>query len=274
MTDTDHPTPPFDTTRPHSARVWNYFLGGKDNFPVDREHGDQSIAIFPEITGVARASRAFLARAITYLAGEAGVRQFLDVGTGLPVENNTHQVAQRIAPESRIVYVDNDPMVLAHARALLVGTPEGATAYIDADARDPDKILAVAAQTLDFTKPVGLMLMSIMGLIPDLDEAYSITRRLLAALPPGSYLTLEDGSDDGSDDSGQPEQETVVEDLNELSEGFGYGYRYRTVEEITRFFDGLDLVEPGIVSPSYWRNDPQPDGPFAPLESCGVGRKP
>ncbi|OHV19591.1 S-adenosyl methyltransferase [Parafrankia soli] len=269
---TNYPPPTFDTTRPHSARVWNYFLGGKDNFPVDRAHGDESIAVFPQIVDVARASRAFLARAITHLVAEEGVRQFLDVGTGLPVENNTHQVAQRVAPESRIVYVDNDPMVLTHARALLTSSPEGVTTYLDADARDPDRILSFAAETLDFTRPIGLMFMSIMGLIPDLDEAYSIARRMVGALPSGSFLVLEDGSDDTTT-TPAANRDVTVEDMNKVG-STGYGYRYRSVAEITRFFDGLELVEPGIVSPPYWRHDPEPGEPLAPLESCGVGRKP
>ncbi|KPM53976.1 S-adenosyl methyltransferase [Frankia sp. CcI49] len=273
---TDYPPPTFDTSRPHSARVWNYYLGGKDNFPVDREHGDRTIAVFPQILDVARASRAFLARAITYLAAEQGVRQFLDVGTGLPVENNTHQVAQRIAPQSRVVYVDNDPMVLIHARALLAGTPEGVTTYLESDARDPARILAFARQTLDFSQPVGLMLMSIMGLIADLDEAYSIVRHLLGELPSGSFLVLEDGSDDRTSDPAPvpaTKKDLSMDDLNEVTT-VGNGYHYRTVDQITRFFDGLELIAPGIVSPPYWRNNPEPDGPFAPLESCGVGRKP
>ncbi|MBL7500974.1 SAM-dependent methyltransferase [Frankia sp. CNm7] len=268
---TEYPPATFDTTRPHSARVWNYFLGGKDNFPVDREHGDRVIAVFPEIIQVARASRAFLARAITFLAAEHGIRQFLDVGTGLPVENNTHQVAQRVAPESRVVYVDNDPLVLSHARALLVGTPEGKTAYLDADARDPERILSFAAETLDFSKPVGLMMMSIMGLVPTFDEAHSIVQRLLSALPSGSFLVLEDGCADADP---EPEQVSAVEEMSEVSAVDGYGYRYRTVEQITRYFDGLDIVEPGVVSPTRWRNDPGPDDLVAPMEACGVGRKP
>jgi hypothetical protein len=253
-----YPPPTFDTSRPHSARVWNYYLGGKDNFPVDRAHGDRTIAVFPQIVDVARESRAFLARAITHLVAEEGVRQFLDVGTGLPVENNTHQVAQRIAPECRVVYVDNDPMVLIHARALLAGTPEGVTTYLEADARDPERILEFAADTLDFSRPIGLMLMSIMG-----------------ALPVGSFLVLEDGSDDRTP-TPEPvpatKEDLSVEQLNEVTTE-GNGYHYRTVGEITRFFDGLQLVEPGIVSPSYWRHQPDPNGPVAPLESCGVARK-
>ena len=183
-----------DTTVPHSARIWNYWLGGKDNFAVDRAAGDAWTATFPGMRDIARASRGFLIRSIAYLADDAGIRQFLDVGTGLPTANNTHQVAQRIAPTARVVYVDNDPLVLAHARALLTSTPEGATAYIHADLRDPDKILAEAADTLDFTKPVALILSGVLGHVVDIDQARSIVRGLLAGLPSGSYLSLNDGT--------------------------------------------------------------------------------
>ncbi|HXL20521.1 MAG TPA: SAM-dependent methyltransferase, partial [Streptosporangiaceae bacterium] len=149
----DAPASLIDTTVSHSARVWNYWLGGKDHYPVDREVGDRVAEMYPDIVLLARAARAFLTRAVQYLAGEAGIRQFLDVGTGLPTVNNTHQVAQSIAPESRVVYADNDPLVLAHARALLTSSPEGATDYVDADLRNPGKILHEAARTLDFSKP-------------------------------------------------------------------------------------------------------------------------
>ena len=179
----EDPSGRIDTSVPHSARIWNYWLGGKDNYPVDREAGDRYVEIFPGIIDLARHSRAFLTRTVRFLAGEAGIRQFLDIGTGLPTVDNTHQVAQRVAPESRIVYVDNDPLVLAHARALLTSTPEGACAYIDADLREPEKILDKAAETLDFSRPIGLMLMGILGHIEDYDEARSIVSRLLDRLP-------------------------------------------------------------------------------------------
>src|SRR5580704_17749998 len=181
-----------DTTVPHSARIWNYWLGGKDNYAVDREAGDQYKDIFPGIAVVARTSRAFLTRAVRYLAADAGIRQFLDIGTGLPTANNTHEVAQRVAPESRIVYVDNDPLVLAHARSLLTSSPEGGCEYLDADIRDPDATLAAVA--LDFSRPIALMLMGIMGHFTDA-EAYPIVSRLMAGLPAGSYLALYDGAD-------------------------------------------------------------------------------
>ena len=187
--------PEIDATVPNSARIWNYWLGGKDNYPVDREVGDEYRAIYPEIVQVARASRQFLARAVLYLAGEAQVHQFLDIGTGLPTFNNTHDVAQRVAPGTRVVYVDNDPVVLAHARALLTST-KAVTAYVDADLHDPDEILAAAGRTLDFTRPIGLMMLGILGHIGDDDEARSIVKRLLDALPSGSYLTICDGTND------------------------------------------------------------------------------
>jgi S-adenosyl methyltransferase len=187
--------PELNTNVPQTARIWNYWLGGKDNFPVDRQVGDQILEAFPAIVENARASRAFLARAVHYLAGDAGIRQFLDIGTGLPTANNTHQVAQAVAPECRIVYVDNDPIVLTHARALLTSTPEGATAYIDADLRDPDTILEHAARTLDVTQPIAIMLMGILGHIADDDQARSIVKRLVGGVPSGSYLTMNDGTD-------------------------------------------------------------------------------
>src|SRR5438874_6177217 len=184
-----------DTTVPHSARIWNYWLGGKDNYAVDREAGDQYVKIYPGIVDIARAGRAFLARAVRYLTLEAGIRQFLDVGTGLPTVDNTHELAQRAVPASRIVYVDNDPLVLAHARALLTSTPEGVTDYIDADMRDPDKVLQDAARTLDFAQPVALMMLGILGNVLDTDEARSIVNRLVAAVPAVSYLVINDGTD-------------------------------------------------------------------------------
>ncbi|WP_239309296.1 MULTISPECIES: SAM-dependent methyltransferase [unclassified Frankia] len=256
----DYPPPTFDITKPHSARVWNYWLGGKDYFEVDREYGDRYFEMYPEIVEIARVGRAFLRRAVTHLAGEAGIRQFLDIGTGLPTMENTHEIAQRIAPDARVVYVDNDPLVLLHARALLVGTSEGATAYIDADVHDPEKILAGAAEILDFTRPVGLMLIGIMGNVADVDEAYAIVRRLLDEVPSGSYLTLGDGV-------------VLDEAVRALSEGpDGHGYYNRSVEEIVRFFDGLELLEPGVVSTSLWR--PAPGSAPAALDAfCGVARK-
>ena len=182
----DSPAPPIDTTVSHSARVWNYWLGGKDYYPVDREVGDRVAQMYPDIVLLARAARGFLTRAVQYLAGDAGIRQFLDIGTGLPTVNNTHQVAQSIAPESRVVYADNDPLVLAHARALLTSSPQGATDYVEADLRDPGKILREAARTLDFSKPVAITLIAILHHMTDFDEARSIVTRLMELCRPAA----------------------------------------------------------------------------------------
>jgi hypothetical protein len=252
-----------DTTVPHSARIWNYWLGGKDNYAVDREAGEAYKEIFPGIAVVARTSRAWLTRAVRYLAGEAGIRQFLDIGTGLPTADNTHQVAQSVAPESRIVYVDNDPLVLAHARALLTSNPEGSCDYLDADIRNPEAILETAAGLLDFTQPVALMLMGIMGHFTD-DEAYPIVSRLQAGLPSGSYFALYDGAN-------------TNEAFNQAQQGYNNSgavpYYLRSPEQFRRYFEGLDLVEPGVVPLVQWR--PDPDTEQAEIYSyCGVARKP
>jgi len=258
--------PTIDTSVPHSARVWNYWQGGKDNYPVDRMVGDQVMEMFPDITRLARADRAFLGRAVQFLVGEAGIRQFLDVGTGLPTANNTHQVAQSIAPESRIVYVDNDPLVLVHARALLTSTPEGACDYIDADLRDTDKILAEAAKTLDFSQPVALMLLGIMGQVPDSDDPRAIIKRLMNPMPSGSYLALSDGVNTS---------ETFTEAVRHYNESSANTYHPRSPEQLTGFFDGLEVVEPGVVPLTSWRPEatPFPEADDVP-GMCGVGRKP
>jgi hypothetical protein len=258
--------PELNTNVPQTARIWNYWLGGKDNFPVDRQVGDQILEAFPAIVENARASRAFLARAVRYLAGDAGVRQFLDIGTGLPTANNTHQVAQAVAPECRIVYVDNDPIVLVHARALLTSTPEGATAYLDADLRDPDTILQQAAPTLDFNQPIAIMLMGILGHIADDEQAQSIVNRLLAVVSAGSYFTMNDGTDTS---------EEVVEAARIWNQSANPTYHLRSPDRIARFFDGLELVEPGVVSPPRWRPEPSASGLPAEIDAaCGVARKP
>ncbi|MGK5556293.1 SAM-dependent methyltransferase, partial [Actinomadura kijaniata] len=234
----------FDTSVPHSARIWNYWLGGKDNFPVDQQAGDAYAQTFPGIRDLARASRAFIGRAVTHLAAEQGVWQFLDIGTGLPTEDNTHQVAQRVSPHAHIVYVDNDPLVLTHARALLTTKPEGSTQYIDADLHHPDDILTQASGLLDFDQPIALMLMGIMGHIADYDQARSIIKQLLEPLPAGSFLALYDGT--ATDPAFLKAQE-------------GYDntgavpYKLRTPTAITAFFDGLELIAPGIVPIQQWR---------------------
>jgi len=257
--------PKLDTSVPHSARVWNYWLGGKDNFAVDRAVGDQVSAVFPEIVEAARYARAFLRQAVTYLAGEAGIRQFLDIGTGLPTADNTHEVAQRVAPQARIVYVDNDPLVLVHARALLTSSSQGATDYLEADARDPDMILQGAARTLDFTQPVAVMLLGILGNVADTDEAHSIVKRLLDAIPSGSYLVVNDGT----------KTSDVHAKAERAAREAGHQYTLRSPEQIAAFFDGVALVEPGVVPTPTWRPDPGPSSAPADLAVfCGVGRKP
>ncbi|MBL7255628.1 SAM-dependent methyltransferase [Paractinoplanes lichenicola] len=254
--------PKLDTSRPSSARVWNYLLGGKDHFEIDRIVGDQVRESLPEIVVVAQEQRKFLSRAVTWLAGEAGIRQFLDIGTGLPVAENTHQVAQRVAPDARAVYVDNDPLVLVHARALLTGTAEGSTDYVDSDVEDPAKILREAARTLDFSRPVALTMLGILGNVADYAEARSIVERLLAAVPPGSYLMISDGTNTSPG---------IVEGQRKANQS-GHPYNLRSPEQIAGFFEGLELVEPGVVSIPHWR--PIGEAPPAMDGYCGVARKP
>jgi S-adenosyl methyltransferase len=264
----DHlpPQRDIDTTVPHIARIYNYWLGGKDYFAVDKEAAEQVMRSYSAILPGVRANRAFLGRAVRYLAAEAGIRQFLDIGTGIPSANNTHEVAQATAPDSRVVYVDNDPIVLAHARALLTSVT-GTTAYLDADVRDPATILAGAAATLDFGRPVAVMLIAIMHCVPDEDDPYSIVRRLLDAVPPGSYLVLSQPAKDMI-----PEKSAQAEAA--LSQAMRQKVQYRTHAEVSQFFDGLKLVEPGVVHLPEWRPDEpvDPDGPVTGMWG-GMGRK-
>jgi hypothetical protein len=261
------PKPGFNAGVAHPARVYDYWLGGKDNFEADRRAGEETIAAYPLTRLSARANRAFLARTVRYLAAVEGIRQFLDIGTGLPTANNTHEVAQSVAPESRIVYVDNDPLVLAHARALLTSGPEGATDYLDADIRDTTSILDQAASTLDFTRPVALMLVAILHYVPDLAEVNEVLRVLTGALPTGSFVTI---SHVGSDLS--PEETAgLVRSMNEhLPEG---NHVARPHDVIARFFDGLDLVEPGVVPVSQWRPDTEQEAASPTIMWGGVARK-
>ncbi|QUW78326.1 SAM-dependent methyltransferase [Streptomyces mirabilis] len=235
----------------HNARVWNYWIGGRDNYPVDQAVGEQVATMFPVIRSVARADRDFLGRAVRFLTGERGIRQFLDIGTGLPALDNTHDIAQRIAPESRIVYVDNDPVVLAHARALLTGTPEGATDYLDADVHDPDAIIRGAAGTLDLGRPVAVMMLGILNFVLDGDEARDIVRRLMAALPSGSCLALTHPTTDA-----ELGGEGNVAAMSFWNENATPPITARGRAEITTFFDGLDLLDPGLVSCAHWRARP------------------
>jgi len=252
-----------NATVPHSARVWNYWLGGKDNFAVDRAVGDQVRDVFPEIVDAARYSRAFLRRAVTYLAADCGIRQFLDIGTGLPTADNTHEVAQRITPQARIVYVDNDPLVLVHARALLTSSPEGVTQYIDADLHDAAGIAREAEKTLDMSQPIALMLLGVMGHVEDPDEARAIVRGLVSHLPSGSYLAMSDGT---------ATSERVIESHRQYNESGAVPYHLREVDDFRSFFDGLEVVEPGIVPLGQWR----PEVPDTTVVDgyCGVARKP
>jgi S-adenosyl methyltransferase len=237
-----------DTGTAHIARVYDYWLGGKDHFTADRVAGDEALEAFPGLISSVRANRAFLARAVRYLAAERGIRQFLDIGTGIPASSNTHEVAQSVAPEARVVYVDNDPMVLAHARALLGSGPHGATSYIDADLRDTGKILQGAAETIDFSQPVAVMLIAVLHLIRDEDNPRRIIAELMGAVPPGSSLSLSHVPSDMhmgqmSDMSGR---------LNRL---LAQPSTYRSRAEVTGFFDGLEVAEPGVVPIQQWRPD-------------------
>jgi hypothetical protein len=258
----------FDPTVAHPARVYDYWLGGKDNFEADRIAGEATIAAYPAIRFSARANRAFLARSVRYLVAEEGIRQFLDIGTGLPTASNTHQVAQSVAPESRIVYVDNDPLVLSHARALLTSSPQGVTAYLDADLRDTDDILEQAADTLDFTEPVAIMLLAILHYIPDLDEAQRIVARLVSAVPSGSYLTISHAASD-------IDAEQMAELQRRLNEHLGEDNHVgRPHGVVAQFFDGLDLVEPGVVKVTQWRPDSSFEAQGPTSLWGGAARKP
>jgi hypothetical protein len=252
-----------DTTVPHPARRYDYWLGGKDNFAADRESGDAIAAAFPSIRTAVRENRGFLRRAVTFLTEQAGVRQFLDIGTGLPTANNTHEVAQAIAPESRIVYVDNDPLVLVHARALLTSSRQGATAYLDADLRDTSKILgdAEVRRTLDFSRPIALMLVAILHFIPDDADPLGIIARLVAAMPSGSYLVMSHATGDF----------WTARARADIASGRFGPLSPRTHEQLGQFFDGLELVPPGIVSIAEWRAENEPEPRPTAAESYAYG---
>nr|WP_281291165.1 SAM-dependent methyltransferase [Streptomyces montanus] len=254
-----------DTSIPSSARIWNYWMGGKDNYEVDRVAGDAYRKIAPQVVPMARESRKYLIRGVTLLAGELGIRQFLDIGTGMPAYDNTHEVAQRIAPEARVVYVDNDPIVLAHARALLYNTsPQGSTDHLNADLRDPEKMLDAARRILDFTQPVALMLMGILGHVPDYEEAKAIVRHLQAALPAGSYFMHYDRINTDAE-------------LTKAQQGYNetgaVPYALRSIKQLAAYYEGLEVLEPGIVSCPLWRPEsrvsPEPTDIYG-----GIARKP
>jgi hypothetical protein len=251
---------------PHGARIWNYLLGGEDNYPADRQVGDAMREQWPDIAEAALEARRFLVRSVRFLAAEAGVRQFLDIGTGLPTMQNTHEVAQSIAPGARVVYVDNDPLVLAHARALLANSSaEGATSYLDADYNDPDAVVAGARGVLDFAEPIAVLFMGVLGYLESPDEAHAVIARVMDTVPSGSYLALWDGTSTSERARAGAKAQADM----------GSPYHQRTVAEIEHWFDGLDLVEPGVVSVTQWRPDGAGGGRVEPIDGYGaVARKP
>jgi hypothetical protein len=258
-----------DTSVPVSARIWNYWIGGKDFYPVDQAAGDEYARVYPGIFTMARSCRYFIGRAVRFLAGEAGIRQFLDIGTGLPSNDNTHEIAQRVAPDSRVVYVDNDPLVLVHARALLTSSPPSTTDYISADLNDPARILEIARQKLDFSRPVAIMLMDILGHIgnpaeDDDDFARTVVQILKDALPPGGHLALCEADDT------DPAQNIALDYYNQTG---AIPYRARRADQIARFFDGLELAEPGLVPIHQWRPDHSPFNDVPVPAFGGVARK-
>jgi hypothetical protein len=259
--------PPFDTSVANQARIYDYLLGGKDNYEADRAAVDAVLKIAPVLGFSARANRAFLGRVVRYLAAEAGIRQFLDIGTGIPTAGNTHQVAQAIAPEARVVYVDYDPVVLAHARALLTSHEAGATEYIDADLRDTGTILGQAARLLDFTQPVAVTLLMILHVIPDSDDPYAIVAKVMDALPSGSYLTVSHLGSDLLDREAKQGFDDIVSRTAQQQ------YIGRSREQMARFFEGMEMVEPGLVRVEEWHPGPGAGETGRSALWCGLGRK-
>jgi hypothetical protein len=258
--------PALDTSTAHIARVYDYWLGGKDNYAADREAGDEAYVAYPDMPSSVRANRAFLRRAVRFMA-ESGIRQFLDVGTGLPSANNTHEVAQSVSSGCRVLYVDNDPMVLAHARALLVGGQVGGTAYLDADARDPEKILRGARQMLDLSRPVGVMLVAILHLVNDEDNPQQTVDRLMAAVPPGSYLAITHVPSDMQASMG------VVAAAKRVNRLMTQQINPRSRAAVAQFFDGLELLPPGVVPIQEWRPDTAEEAAARAAMWGGVARK-
>jgi hypothetical protein len=261
-----------DTSRPHSARMYDYYLGGKDHFPVDKQAAEAVAEAYPGIFTCARENRAFMHRATRVLAQEHGIRQWLDIGTGIPTEPNVHQVAQSVVPEARVVYADNDPLVLKYAERLMRSTPQGRTTYIEADVNDPDALLTAPelAEVLDLSQPVALSLNALMHFITDARDPYGIVGRLMAALPAGSALALSHCTPDFD----PPTWEKVTD----IYTGAGTPVQFRSQQDVTRFFDGLDLLEPGVTVGHRWRPS-QPAGPDTPTDAqvslwAGVGIKP
>ena len=256
--------PGFDVTMPSSARVWNYWVGGKDNFAADREAGEQILEAMPTLRAIAWRSRRFLIDAVRDLTAERGIRQFLDIGTGLPTADNTHDVAQQAAPDARIMYADYDPVVLTHAKALLTSTPEGKTDYIQADVRDPDVILAAARRTLDFSKPVAVILIMVMHFVADGERPYEVVRRLMEPLPSGSYLVLTHAASDIAADF-------MAAGADAYNDRVSAQITPRDRAGVKRFFDGLEMIGPGVVPLAQWFGTADDEGLQA---YCGVGRKP
>jgi S-adenosyl methyltransferase len=259
--------PQIRTDIPHSARIWNYWMGGKDNYEIDQQIGDASLQIDPDIATMAVQSRQFLIRAVRYVASEAGIRQFVDIGTGLPTMQNTHEVAQSVAPEAKIVYVDNDPLVLAHARALLTNTTDqGVTTYIESDFHNPEQIVADAHNVLDFTKPITAMFMGVLGHARTYADMQRIVSTVMDSLPSGSYLILWDGTTDSP---------AYVKLCEEYGKSGGVPYTPRTQEEIRAVFDRYEMVDPGFVPITQWRVDNGDVGQTRPISAYGaVARKP
>jgi hypothetical protein len=255
-----------DTGTAHIARVYDYWLGGKDNFTADRVAGDEALEAFPGLISSVRANRAFLARVVRYLAAQHGIRQFLDIGTGIPASSNTHEVAQSVAPEARVVYVDNDPMVLAHARALLSSSEQGATAYLDADLRDTGKILEAARRTLDFSEPVAVMLIAVLHLIGDADDPAGIIAQLMDAVPAGSTLAISHVPNDMH----MGAMSDMSDRLNRL---LSQPSTYRSQAQVTGFFTGLELVDPGVVPIQRWRPDTEEEAAAVAAMWGGVAVK-
>jgi O-methyltransferase involved in polyketide biosynthesis len=261
--------PRLNTGVPQVARVYDYWLSGKDNFTADRVVGEEAIKAFPGIRMSAQANRAFLRRTVRYLTGSEGVRQFLDIGTGLPAASNTHEVSQAVAPESSVVYVDNDPLVLAHARALLTSRPEGHTAYLDADLREPGTILEQAAGTLDFTRPIAIMLLAILHYIPDLADARRTVARLVDAVPAGSFLVISHAATDLL-----PDDTAAFEKALNAHLPADHHHVARSHDDVTGFFDSVDLVAPGLVRVSDWRPDSPEEAATPTILWGGVARQP
>ncbi|HTR90918.1 MAG TPA: SAM-dependent methyltransferase [Trebonia sp.] len=255
-----------DPSIAHIARVQDYWLGGKDHFEADRIAGDEAVAQLPDMVASVRNTRAFLGRTVRFLAAEAGIRQFLDIGTGIPSQSNTHEVAQGVAPECKIVYVDNDPMVLAHARALLTSSPQGRCAYIEADIREPEKILSTAAEVLDFTEPVAVVLMAVLQFVPDENDPHGLVRRIIEAIPAGSYVVISHPASD-------IQAAAMAGMATRLNQLMAQRVKPRSKEAVTAFFDGLDLIEPGVIRCPEWRPDRPEDAAGKSTMWGGVAKK-